>query len=56
MFGLLEILARAKRFLSKGVARKFSELLLKLLGELVDKYEFAEVFLGYYPIVVSESI
>lgn len=55
-FGLLEMLVRAERFVNGGVVKKLHELLLKLLGEPVFKYEFAKVFLGYYPIVVSEVI
>lgn len=54
--GLLEILVRSERFLSEGVARKLNELLLKLLGEPVFKYEFGKVFLSYYPLVVCEVI
>ena len=54
--GLLDSLVRAERFLSKRVTRKLHELLLKLLGEPVFKYEFAKVFLSYYPILVNEAI
>lgn len=54
--GLLEILARAERFLNDVVVRKLHELLLKLLGEPVFKYEFSKAFLSYYPTVVSEVI
>ncbi|GFY82610.1 proteolysis 6 [Actinidia rufa] len=54
--GLLDILVRAERFLSDDVVRKLHELLLKLLGEPLFKYEFAIVFLSYYPTVVSEAI
>ncbi|KAA8518905.1 hypothetical protein F0562_016321 [Nyssa sinensis] len=52
----LAILVRAERFLSTDVVRKLHELLLKLLGEPVFKYEFAKVFLCYYPTVVSEAV
>ncbi|KAL6987618.1 RING-type E3 ubiquitin transferase [Sarracenia purpurea var. burkii] len=54
--GLLDILLRAERFLSDDVIRKLHELLLKLLGEPLFKYEFAKIFLSYYPTVVSEAI
>lgn len=54
--GLLDVLVRAERFLSDAVVKKLQELLLKLLGEPVFKYEFAKVFLGYYPVFVSEAI
>ncbi|OIW07475.1 hypothetical protein TanjilG_14421 [Lupinus angustifolius] len=53
---LLNILVRAERFLSDVVIRKLHELLLKLLGEPNYKYEFAKVFLTYYPTVVNEAI
>ncbi|KAL5740599.1 hypothetical protein ACOSQ2_029779 [Xanthoceras sorbifolium] len=56
LVGLLEILVRAERFLSDAVVRKLQELLLKLLGEPVFKYEFAKVFLSYYPVFVNEAI
>lgn len=52
----LGILVRAERFLSDTVVKKLHELLLKLMGEPVFKYEFAKVFLVYYPTVVSEAI
>ncbi|CAK9185303.1 unnamed protein product [Ilex paraguariensis] len=54
--GLLDNLVRAERFLSDDVAKKLHELLLKLLGEPQFKYEFAKVFLSYYPAVVNEAI
>lgn len=54
--GLLDSLVRAERFLDESVARKLHELLLKLLGEPVFKYEFAKVFLSYYPTLVNEAI
>ncbi|XP_038696647.1 E3 ubiquitin-protein ligase PRT6-like [Tripterygium wilfordii] len=54
--GLLDILVRAERFLSETVVRKLHELLLKLLGEPIFKYEFAKVFLIYYPFIVNEAI
>ncbi|KAI9116015.1 hypothetical protein K1719_012945 [Acacia pycnantha] len=54
--GLLAILLRAERFLTDVVVRKLHELLLKLLGEPVFKYEFAKVFLTYYPTVINEAI
>ncbi|ONI03411.1 hypothetical protein PRUPE_6G255500 [Prunus persica] len=52
---LLGILVRAERFLTEAVVKKLHELLLKLLGEPIFKYEFAKVFLCYYPAVVSEA-
>ncbi|CAL5388291.1 unnamed protein product [Camellia sinensis] len=54
--GLLDILVMAERFLSEDVAKKLHELLLKLLGEPLFKYEFAKVFLNYYPTRVSEAV
>lgn len=54
--GLLGILLRAERFLTEVVVRKLHELLLKLLGEPAFKYEFAKVFLTYYPSVINEAI
>ncbi|CAK7333877.1 unnamed protein product [Dovyalis caffra] len=54
--GLLEILVRSETFLSEGVVMKLHELLLKLLGEPIFKYEFAKVFLHYYPFVVHEAM
>ncbi|CAN0926604.1 E3 ubiquitin-protein ligase PRT6 [Linum grandiflorum] len=54
--GLLEVLVRSESSLGQKVARKLHELLLKLLGEPTFKYEFAKVFLGYYPFVVNEVI
>ncbi|XP_062095624.1 E3 ubiquitin-protein ligase PRT6 [Humulus lupulus] len=54
--GLLEILVRAERFVHDTVVKDLHELLLKLLGEPHFKYEFAKVFLGYYPTVVSSVI
>ncbi|GLT38922.1 hypothetical protein SLA2020_131380 [Shorea laevis] len=56
LVGLLEILVRAERFLHKVVVKKLHELLFKLLGQPVFKYEFAKVFLRYYPIVIKEAI
>lgn len=54
--GLLDILVRAERFLSDEDVRKLQGLLLKMLSEPLFKYEFAKVFLNYYPTVVSEAI
>ncbi|KAJ4704674.1 E3 ubiquitin-protein ligase PRT6-like [Melia azedarach] len=53
--GLLDILVRAERFLSDVVVRKLHELLFKLLGEPIFKYEFAKVFLSYYPVFVNDA-
>ncbi|XP_059296404.1 E3 ubiquitin-protein ligase PRT6-like isoform X1 [Lycium ferocissimum] len=55
--GLLDILVRAERFrITEENIKKIHELLLKLLGEPQFKYEFAKVFLSYYPTVVNEAI
>ncbi|KAF5471656.1 hypothetical protein F2P56_008431 [Juglans regia] len=54
--GLLEILVRTERFLKEEVVKKLYDLLLKLLGEPLFKYEFGKVFLSYYPIAVNEVI
>ena len=57
--GLLDVLVRVERFFvggESGDVRKLHELLLKLLGEPHFKYEFAKVFLSYYPTVVAEVI
>lgn len=54
--GLLSVLVRAERFLTNDVVKKLHELLLKLLGEPTFKYEFAKVFLSYYPNVIKEAI
>lgn len=53
--GLLHILVKAERCLSGDVVKRLHELLLKLLGEPQFKYEFAKVFLSYYPTVVTEA-
>lgn len=53
---LLDILVRAESFLGKFVVQKLHNLLLKLLSEPVFKYEFAKVFLNYYPRVVNEVV
>lgn len=54
--GLLDILVGLERLLTEIVVKKVHELLLKLLGEPIFKYEFAKVFLNYYPTVISEAI
>ncbi|XP_058109668.1 E3 ubiquitin-protein ligase PRT6-like isoform X2 [Magnolia sinica] len=54
--GFLDVLVRAEWFLSKAVAKKLHELLLKLLGEPVFKYEFAKIFINYYAVIVNEAI
>uniref|UniRef100_A0A7N0RI32 E3 ubiquitin-protein ligase n=1 Tax=Kalanchoe fedtschenkoi TaxID=63787 RepID=A0A7N0RI32_KALFE len=56
MGGLLDILLRAERQLANDSVKKLHELLLKLLGEPVFKYEFAKAFVKYYPSVIDESI
>ncbi|XP_017241255.1 E3 ubiquitin-protein ligase PRT6 isoform X2 [Daucus carota subsp. sativus] len=53
---LLDILVRAERFLGDAAVKKLHNLLLKLLGEPLFKYEFAKVFLSYYPTVVNEAV
>lgn len=52
--GLLDVLVRAERVLHQDVTKKLHELLLKLLGEPVFKYEFAKVFITYYPFAFRE--
>ncbi|KAL6496213.1 hypothetical protein OROGR_029471 [Orobanche gracilis] len=55
--GLLDILLRTERFVMNGVVvGKLHELLMKMLSEPVFKYEFAKVFLLYYPTIVDASI
>ncbi|KAM0948285.1 putative carboxypeptidase U transcription factor interactor and regulator Znf-B family [Dioscorea sansibarensis] len=54
--GLLDALLMGERFLDKKVVKKLHELLLKLLGEPLFKYEFAKVFIRYYQIGVREII
>ncbi|XP_023539127.1 E3 ubiquitin-protein ligase PRT6-like [Cucurbita pepo subsp. pepo] len=54
--GLLDVLVGLERLLTESVVKKVHELLLKLLGEPAFKYEFAKVFLNYYPNVISEAI
>ncbi|XP_042512040.1 E3 ubiquitin-protein ligase PRT6-like [Macadamia integrifolia] len=56
LIGLLDILVRAERFLGKMVVRKLHELLLKLLGDPIFKYEFAKVYVNYYPVVIKEAM
>lgn len=53
---LLSVLAKAERFSTNDVVKKLHELFLKLLGEPTFKYEFAKVFLNYYPSVIKEAI
>lgn len=53
--GLISMLVRAERFLTEVVVKKLHELLLKLLGEQSFKYDFAKVFLAYYPSVINEA-
>ncbi|TKY66027.1 E3 ubiquitin-protein ligase PRT6 [Spatholobus suberectus] len=54
--GLINMLVRAERFLTDVVVKKLHELLLKLLGEPNFKYDFAKVFLTYYPSIINEAI
>ncbi|KAF8396787.1 hypothetical protein HHK36_018419 [Tetracentron sinense] len=53
---LLDVLVSAERFLTIEVVRRLHELLLKLLGDPIFKYEFAKVFIDYYQVVVNEAI
>ncbi|EPS71158.1 hypothetical protein M569_03601, partial [Genlisea aurea] len=54
--GLLDILLRAERCLADSVVEKLHELLLKMLGEPTFKYEFAKLFVLYYPSAVNYAI
>ncbi|KAI3447694.1 hypothetical protein Pfo_004359 [Paulownia fortunei] len=55
--GLLDILLRAERFImNSSVVGKLHELLLKMLGEPIFKYEFAKVFVLYYPTIVNTAV
>ncbi|PIA60262.1 hypothetical protein AQUCO_00300046v1 [Aquilegia coerulea] len=54
--GLLDILMRAERFVSKKITEKLHELLLKLLGEPTFKFEFAKIYIKYYPDIIKETI
>ncbi|KAL6519431.1 hypothetical protein OROGR_018751 [Orobanche gracilis] len=55
--GLLDILLRAERFImSSVVVGKLHELLLKMLSQPIFKYEFAKVFVLYYPTIVDAVI
>lgn len=54
--GLLDVMLRAERFMDVSVVQKLHELLLKMLGEPIFKYEFAKVFVLYYPTVVNAVI
>ncbi|XP_010256932.1 PREDICTED: E3 ubiquitin-protein ligase PRT6 isoform X2 [Nelumbo nucifera] len=57
LVGLLDVLVRAERFLDdESVVKKLHELLLKLLGEPNFKYEFAKVFINYYPAIINEAV
>lgn len=54
--GLMDILVRVERFLGSLVVRKLHELLLKFLAEPIFKYEFAKVYINYYPVIINEAI
>ncbi|KAG8046091.1 hypothetical protein GUJ93_ZPchr0008g13302 [Zizania palustris] len=54
--GLLDALMRAERLLDKKAVKKLHELLLKLISEPAFKYEFAKVFIHYYPVTFGEVI
>uniref|UniRef100_A0A0D9UWR3 E3 ubiquitin-protein ligase n=1 Tax=Leersia perrieri TaxID=77586 RepID=A0A0D9UWR3_9ORYZ len=53
---LLDALTRAERLLDKKAIKKLHELLLKLISEPAFKYEFAKVFIHYYPVTFGEVI
>ncbi|KAF8704993.1 hypothetical protein HU200_031244 [Digitaria exilis] len=53
---LLDALLRSERLLDKKVAKKLHELLLKLISDPAFKYEFAKVFIRYYPVTFGEVI
>jgi E3 ubiquitin-protein ligase UBR3 len=53
---LLDALIRSERLLDKKVAKKLHELLLKLISDPAFKYEFAKVFIRYYPVTFGEVI
>ncbi|RLN23509.1 hypothetical protein C2845_PM07G01520 [Panicum miliaceum] len=53
---LLDALIRSERLLDKKVAKKMHELLLKLISDPAFKYEFAKVFIRYYPVTFGEVI
>ncbi|CAL4977827.1 unnamed protein product [Urochloa decumbens] len=53
---LLDALIRSERLLDKKVAKKLHELLLKLISDPAFKYEFAKVFIRYYPVIFGEVI
>ncbi|XP_042000555.1 E3 ubiquitin-protein ligase PRT6-like isoform X1 [Salvia splendens] len=54
--GLLDVLLRSERFMNANVVAKLQELLLKMLGEPIFKYEFSKVFVLYYPCIVTAAI
>ncbi|XP_047981697.1 E3 ubiquitin-protein ligase PRT6 isoform X3 [Salvia hispanica] len=54
--GLLDVLLRSERFMNASVVAKLQELLLKMLGEPIFKYEFSKVFVLYYPCIVTAAI
>ncbi|CAM8910449.1 unnamed protein product [Rhodiola kirilowii] len=54
--GLLDALVKAERYVSEKSVKILRELLLKLLGEPEFKYEFAKVFVNYYPIFIKSAI
>ncbi|KAL8129744.1 hypothetical protein V2J09_018899 [Rumex salicifolius] len=54
--GLLDTLVKTERFLNEEVTLKLHELLLKLIGEPVFKYEFGKTIVNYYPVFVQEAV
>ncbi|CAL4958162.1 unnamed protein product [Urochloa decumbens] len=53
---LLDALIRLERLLDKKVSKKLHELLLKLISDPAFKYEFAKVFIRYYPVIFGDVI
>ncbi|CAL4951518.1 unnamed protein product [Urochloa decumbens] len=53
---LLDALIRSERLLDKKVSKKLHELLLKLISDPAFKYEFAKVFIRYYPVIFGDVI
>jgi E3 ubiquitin-protein ligase UBR3 len=53
---LLDALTKAERLLDKKAVKKLHELLLKLISEPAFKYDFAKVFIHYYPVTFGEVI
>ncbi|KAI0498324.1 hypothetical protein KFK09_021565 [Dendrobium nobile] len=54
--GLPDVLLKAEKLLDMEVVKRLHELLLKLLGDPLFKYDFAKIFIQYYPYIVKEMI